>query len=149
MGLMPQNFFPSLDKPYFRADVFYPDGYSIREVGNRNEKGGSASDAAAGSETGIRHIRQHTVALLSSLHFRRPKPNFANILVEVTDSKYTKKQEENLDAYMKANYPNAITRTMLFKLSPAVDAAIEIGFIGNNTDTLVMLDQQGSGHHAP
>lgn len=32
MGLMPQNFFPSLDKPYFRADVFYPDGYSIREV---------------------------------------------------------------------------------------------------------------------
>ena len=25
-----------------------------------------------------------------------PKPNFANILVEVTDSKYTKKQEENL-----------------------------------------------------
>ena len=68
-----------------------------------------------------------------------PKPNFANILVEVTDSKYTKKQEENLDAYMKANYPNAITRTMLFKLSPAVDAAIEIGFIGNNTDTLVML----------
>ena len=71
--LMPQNFFPSLDKPYFRADVFYPDGYSIHEVGNRNEKGGSASDAAAGSETGIRHIRQHTVALLSGLHFRRPQ----------------------------------------------------------------------------
>lgn len=40
---------------------------------------------------------------------------------------------------MKANYPNAITRTSLFKLSPAVDAAIEIGFIGNNVDTLVML----------
>lgn len=97
MGLMPQNFFPSLDKPYFRADVFYPDGYSIREVETEMKK------------------------------------------VEVTDSKYTKKQEENLDAYMKANYPNAITRTMLFKLSPAVDAAIEIGFIGNNTDTLVML----------
>ena len=100
------------------------------------KKGGSASDAAAGSETGIRHIRQHTVALLSASTSVGPKPNFANILVEVTDSKYTKKQEENLDAYMKANYPNAITRTMLFKLSPAVDAAIEIGFIGNNTDTL-------------
>ncbi len=74
MGLMPQNFFPSLDKPYFRADVFYPDGYGIRDVG-----------------------------------------------------------------YMKENYPNAITRTTLFKLSPAVDAAIEIGFIGNSTDTLVAL----------
>ena len=40
---------------------------------------------------------------------------------------------------MKENYPNAITRTTLFKLSPAVDAAIEIGFIGNSTDTLVAL----------
>ena len=68
-----------------------------------------------------------------------PKPNFCNILVELKDSKYTKAQEENFDAYMKANYPNAITRTSLFKLSPAVDAAIEIGFIGNNVDTLVML----------
>ena len=71
-----------------------------------------------------------------------PKPNFANILVELTDSKYTKEYEENFDGYMKANYPNAITRTSLFKLSPAVDAAIEIGFIGPNVDTLVALTNQ-------
>ena len=32
MGLMPQNFFPSLDKPYFRADVLLPDGYNIRDT---------------------------------------------------------------------------------------------------------------------
>ena len=43
---------------------------------------------------------------------------------------------------MKANFPNAITRTSLFKLSPAVDAAIEIGFIGPNVDTLVALTNQ-------
>lgn len=139
MGLMPQNFFPSLDKPYFRADVFYPDGYSIREVETEMKKVEA-------------HLMQQPEVKRVSVTFGStplryylastsvgPKPNFANILVEVTDSKYTKKQEENLDAYMKANYPNAITRTMLFKLSPAVDAAIEIGFIGNNTDTLVML----------
>ena len=139
MGLIPQNFFPSLDKPYFRADVFYPDGYSIREVETEMKKVEA-------------HLMQQPEVKRVSVTFGStplryylastsvgPKPNFANILVEVTDSKYTKKQEENLDAYMKANYPNAITRTMLFKLSPAVDAAIEIGFIGNNTDTLVML----------
>ena len=32
MGRMPQNFFPSLDKPYFRADVLLPEGYDIRET---------------------------------------------------------------------------------------------------------------------
>ena len=31
MGAMPQNFFPNMDKPYFRADCFLPEGYSIRE----------------------------------------------------------------------------------------------------------------------
>ena len=121
------------------ADVFYPDGYSIREVETEMKKVEA-------------HLMQQPEVKRVSVTFGStplryylastsvgPKPNFANILVEVTDSKYTKKQEENLDAYMKANYPNAITRTMLFKLSPAVDAAIEIGFIGNNTDTLVML----------
>ena len=31
MGIMPQNFFPSMDKPYFRAECFLPEGFSIRE----------------------------------------------------------------------------------------------------------------------
>ena len=139
MGLMPQNFFPSLDKPYFRADVFYPDGYSIREVETEMKK----VEAHLMQQPEVKRVSvtfgSTPLRYYLASTFVGPKPNFANILVEVTDSKYTKEQEENLDAYMKANYPDAITRTMLFKLSPAVDAAIEIGFIGNNTDTLVML----------
>ena len=142
MGLMPQNFFPSLDKPYFRADVFYPDGYSINDVEKEMKK----------VET---HLMQQPEVKRVSVTFGStplryylastsvgPKPNFANLLVELTESKYTKEYEEKLDTYMKVNYPNAITRTTLFKLSPAVDAAIEIGFIGNNVDTLVQLTNQ-------
>lgn len=139
MGLMPQNFFPSLDKPYFRADVFYPDGYSIRDV----EKEMKKVEAHLLEQPEVKRVSitfgstplRYYLASTSV----GPKPNFANLLVEVTDSKYTKEYEEHLDSYMKENYPNAITRTTLFKLSPAVDAAIEIGFIGNNTDTLVAL----------
>lgn len=139
MGLMSQNFFPSLDKPYFRADVFYPDGYSIRQVEREMQK----VEAHLMEQPQVKRVS----VTLGSTPLRYylastsvgPKPNFANILVELTDSKYTKEYEENLDAYMKTNYPDAITRTTLFKLSPAVDAAIEIGFIGNNVDTLVML----------
>ena len=142
MGTMPQNFFPSLDKPYFRADVFYPDGYSINDV---------VKEMKSVEE----HLVQQPEVKKVSITFGStplryylastsvgPKPNFANVLVELTDSKYTKEYEENFDGYMKANYPNAITRTSLFKLSPAVDAAIEIGFIGPNTDTLVALTNQ-------
>ncbi len=76
MGLMPQNFFPSLDKPYFRADVFYPDGYSIREV-----------------ETEMKKVEAH---LMQQPEVKRVSVTFGS-------------------------------------------TSIEIGFIGNNTDTLVML----------
>lgn len=142
MGLMPQNFFPSLDKPYFRADVFYPDGYSINDV-SREMKGVEAylleqpeveKVSVTFGGTPLRYYLASTSV--------GPKPNFANLLIELKDSKYTKGYEAKFDAYMKANYPNAITRTSLFKLSPAVDAAIEIGFIGPNVDTLVALTNQ-------
>ena len=139
MGMMPQNFFPSLDKPYYRADIFYPDGYNINEVAKEMKT--VEAHLLAQPEVDKVSITFGSTPLRYYLASTSvgPKPNFCNILVELKDSEYTKAQEENFDAYMKANYPNAITRTSLFKLSPAVDAAIEIGFIGNNVDTLVML----------
>ena len=139
MGMMPQNFFPSLDKPYFRADVFYPDGYGVNDVAREMKKVEAHLQklpevkkvSITFGSTPLRYYLASTSV--------GPKPNFANVLVELNDSKYTKEYEEQFDGYMKANFPNAITRTSLFKLSPAVDAAIEIGFIGPNVDTLVAL----------
>lgn len=142
MGLMPQNFFPSLDKPYFRADVFYPDGYGVNDVVQEMKKVEAhllkqpevKKVSITFGSTPLRYYLASTSV--------GPKPNFANVLVELNDSKYSKEYEEQFDGYMKANFPNAITRTSLFKLSPAVDAAIEIGFIGPNVDTLVALTNQ-------
>ena len=139
MGLMPQNFFPSMDKPYYRADIFYPDGYGINQVVEEMKQ---VEDyllkqpevekvSITFGNTPLRYYLASTSV--------GPKPNFCNVLVELKDSKETEAQEVKFDIYMKENYPNAIARTSLFKLSPAVDAAIEIGFIGNNVDTLVML----------
>ena len=142
MGMMPQYFFPSLDKPYFRADVFYPDGYGVNDVAREMKKVEAhllklpevKKVSITFGSTPLRYYLASTSV--------GPKPNFANVLVELNDSKYTKEYEEKFDVYMKANFPNAITRTSLFKLSPAVDAAIEIGFIGPNVDTLVALTNQ-------
>lgn len=139
MGLMPQNFFPNLDKPYYRADCFFPDGYSILEVQREMQKVEKhlledpevKNVSVTMGSTPLRYYLASTSV--------GPKPNFANVLVELKDSKYTKEKETAFDRYMKENYPDILARTSLFKLSPAVDAAIEIGFIGNNVDTLQML----------
>lgn len=142
MGLMPQSFFPSMNKPYMRADLIFPEGYGIRDVEktvlevekylNADEKVKSYSITMGGSP-----LRYY---LASSSY--GPKPNFANILIEVHDASQSPVMEQQLYDYMTQNYPNVLTRSGLFMLSPVSEAAIEIGFIGENIDTLVALTQQ-------
>lgn len=142
MGIMPQSFFPIMNKPYFRADLIFPEGYGIRDVEKnvlqiedylkKNENIKSYSFTLGGSP-----VRYY---LASSS--QGPKSNFANVLIETKDPKDAPIEEAKFYDYMVANYPDILTRSALFALSPVPDAAIEIGFIGDNIDTLVALTQQ-------
>lgn len=142
MGLMPQNFFPNMDKPYFRADCFLPEGYSIRET---EKEMGKIEDYLMQQEEVIRVSGTYGGSplryYLASTSFG-PRSNFGNLLVEVKDKKYTADVEARLNEYVRENYPNILIRSSLFKLSPAVEANIEIGFIGENVDTLTMLTEK-------
>lgn len=139
MGLAPKSFFPSLDKPYFKADVFLPDGYSIEESDLKI----SELSAHLMKTEGVKNVSM-TVGgspvryYLASTSFG-PKPNFGNILVELESADMTAQVEQDFYIYVKQNYPDLLVRTALFKLSPAVEAAIEIGFLGTNADTLMSL----------
>lgn len=142
MGLMPQNFFPSMDKPYFRADCFLPEAYSIRETEKDMDKiqhflSQQEEVVNVSATYGSSPLRYY----LASTSFG-PKSNFANLLVEVKDKKYTAEVENRLNDYVRENYPNILIRSSLFKLSPAVEANIEIGFIGENIDTLTALTER-------
>ena len=139
MGAMPQNFFPSMDKNYFRADMFWPDGYNIYQV----EKDIKQIESELLSHE---EVKQVTVTMGSSpLRYYLastslgPKPNVANILIELDSKKHTIEKENWFNNYMYENYPDILTRSSLFKLSPATEATIEIGFKGENSDTLFML----------
>ena len=143
MSIMPQSFFPIMSKPYFRADLIFPEGYSIYDVEtnvkkieeeylSKNENIKSYSFTLGGSP-----VRYYLAS--SSIG---PKPNFANVLIETQDPEDAQAEEGKFYDYMVANYPNILTRSALFALSPVPDAAIEIRFIGDNVDTLVALTQR-------
>ena len=141
MGLMPQNFFPSLDKPYFRADVLLPEGYNIRDT-ERNlrtmeewlhaQPEVKTVSVTMGSTPPRYYLASSSVSL---------RPNFGNILIELHDRKQTEEVESRFNAYVVANCPDVWLRSSLFKLSPVPDAAIEFGFIGDDIDTLRRLTQ--------
>ena len=142
MSIMPQSFFPIMNKPYFRADLIFPEGHGIDDVERNvikieeylknNDKIKSYSFTLGGSP-----VRYYLAS--SSIG---PKPNFANVLIETKDAKDAQSEENKFYEYMVANYPDILTRSALFALSPVPDAAIEIGFVGDNIDTLVALTQR-------
>ena len=145
MGRMPQNFFPQLSKPYFRADVILPEGYDI--------------DATSSRLDTISHwlLSQPEVKRVSTTAGGTPpryylasssyagRANYGNVLVELHDVDATRDVEERLDRWVAENISDVWLRSSLFRLSPVPDATIELGFVGENIDTLNRLTRSAMG----
>ena len=142
MRYMPHNFFPQLDKPYFRADVILPEGYDI---------GATQQNLDTMSRWLLQHPdvkRVSTTAgatppryYLASRSYAS-RPNYGNILVEVKNKRLTEDVKSQFDRFVADSCPDVWLRSSLFKLSPVPDATIEFGFLGDNVDTLLRLTQQ-------
>ena len=139
IGKMPQNFFPSLDKPYFRADVILPEGHNIRQTESvllemsqwlREQPEVRHVSVTAGGTPPRYYLASSSVAA---------RPNFGNMLVELYSKRQTADVEHRFEGYVAENYPDVWLRSSLFALSPVPDATIELGFVGDNIDTLVHL----------
>lgn len=139
MGRMPQNFFPQLAKPYFRADVILPDGYDIEATSERLD-----------SITKWLKVQPEVKRVSTTAGGTPPryylasgsyssKPNYGNVLVELWDTKETATVEERFDIWVTESFADIWLRSSLFRLSPVPEATIEIGFIGENIDTLSRL----------
>lgn len=139
LGLMPQSFFPKMDKPYFRADLIFPEGYSIHVVDvhvkrveeflKKDSRVKSFSVTLGG--TPLRYY------LASSSY--GPKGNYANVLVETNHASETASVEQAFYEFVSGNFPDAIVRSGLFALSPVPEGAIEIAFVGEDIDVLSQL----------
>lgn len=142
MSIMPQSFFPSMNKPYARADLLLPDGFSMSDVEKSIFK---VEDYLQEDE----RVKNYSITMGSSpLRYYLasasygPMSNYANVLIETHDAKESPAVEADFYNYMIENHPNIITRSSLFMLSPIPEAKIEIGFIGDDIDTLSHLTER-------
>ena len=142
MGLAPQSFFPNLDKPYFRADCYLPDGYSVHDTDKQMQELSDYLTANPNVKKVSYTVGSSPLRYYLATASIGPKPNVANILIELHNQDSTVSLEHQFSAYTKEKYPDMLVRSTLFKLSPAVEATIELGFIGANPDTLIMLSNQ-------
>ncbi len=142
MGRMPQDFFPSLDKPYFRADVILPEGYNIETTEQRMIE----IEGWLTRQTEVRNISMTMGGTPPRYYLASSSvalmPNFGNILIELDDTSQTEEVERRFSHYVRDSFPDIWLRSSLFKLSPVPDASIEMGFIGEDPETLIELTQQ-------
>ncbi len=139
LSISPQSFFPSMDKPYFRADCILPDGYSIYDTEEQMDRFSewlrSQSEVKRVSmSVGSSPLRYYLASTSIG-----PKSSVGNLLVELYDSEHSAEVERRAAIWARENLPDMLVRSSLFKLSPAVEATIEIGFMGSSIDTLQSL----------
>ncbi|MBR2368363.1 MAG: efflux RND transporter permease subunit [Alistipes sp.] len=142
MSRMPQNFFPQLSKAYFRADMLLPEGYDIASTQKELDRmtGWLLQQPEVKRVSSVAGATPPRYYLASSSYADRP--NYGNLLVELYSPKSTANVEQHFDEWVVANMPDVWLRSSLFKLSPVPDATIEIGFIGDDIDTLKRLTAQ-------
>ncbi len=142
MGRLPQNFFPNLDKPYFRADVILPEGYNLRHT----EALLQSMSAWLEEQPEVKRS-SFTVGATPPRYYlasgsTAERGNFGNLLIELHDKHSTPKVEARFAEYVESRFPDVWLRSSLFRLSPVPDAAIEFGFAGPDIDTLLRLCAQ-------
>ncbi|MBO5656503.1 MAG: efflux RND transporter permease subunit, partial [Rikenellaceae bacterium] len=136
---MPKDFFPNLDKPYFRADINLPNGYDIddterttlrmeRWLNSRSEV--KCVSVAMGATPPRYYLASGTVS---------GSPAFANLLVELHSTRNTARIAEEFTRWVRDSMPDVWIRSSLFRLSPTPRTDIEFGFVGPNVDTLINL----------
>jgi multidrug efflux pump subunit AcrB len=139
MSRLPQNFFPQLAKPMFRADIILPEGYDIEATERRLESItawliGQSEVKQVSTLAGGTPPRYY---LASGSYSNRA--NYGNILVELHRSKDAEMVEARFVEWVEERMPDVWLRSSLFRLSPVPEADIEFGFVGENIDTLSHL----------
>ena len=141
-GQMPQNFFPQLSKPMFRADVILPAGYDI-----------ATTDDCLCRITEWLHTQPEVKQVSSTAGATPPRyylasssyasqPNYGNLLIALRTPEECEVVEQRLGEWVTRTMPDVWLRSSLFRLSPQPDATIEFGFMGDNIDTLSSLTER-------
>jgi multidrug efflux pump subunit AcrB len=139
---MPQNFFPRLEKPMFRAELILPEGYSIEATEQRL---GAMTEWLRNRDV-VKQVSTTAGGTPPRYYLASPsysgRANYGTLLVELHDSKNIESLEGEFREWVEATMPDVWLRSSLFKLSPVPEAEIEFGFVGEDIDTLSMLTER-------
>lgn len=136
---IPKVFTPSLDKPYFTVDMWYPEGTRIE----RTDSGATEIADWIGGFDAVERIstfvgRTPPRYYLSNASFG-PQPNYAQLLVKCRTSAEARELQTLLQDSVRRRYPEPLVKVNRFELNTLPEALIEARFLGPDPAVLDSL----------
>jgi multidrug efflux pump subunit AcrB len=141
-GKLDQSFFPDSTRPQFMVDYWLPQGTGIERT-EADVK--TIEDYVRGIE-GVTHVTsivgQGAPRFLLTYTPEKQNSAYAQLLVDVEDSSYINVVADEVQAYLDANYHDAIPQVRKFILGPGDPGKIQARFIGEDKNVLRDLASQ-------
>ncbi len=130
LRLVPQQFFPSSDRPDLLVNVTLPQNASIHATQSAAER----LDAILGKDPDVDHwstyVGQGAVRFYLPLDVQLPNPFFAQVVIVAKDVPARDRLATKLETVLQEEFPSAVGRVAPLELGPPVGWPIQYRVIG-------------------
>ncbi|MCA3278581.1 MAG: efflux RND transporter permease subunit [Roseomonas sp.] len=130
LRFVPQQFFPSSDRPELVVDLTLPQNASIHAAETAMER----LDAALAKDPDVAHwssyVGRGAIRFYLPLNVQLPNPFFAQAVVVAKDLDARKRLQPRLEALLAEEFPAAISRVAPLELGPPVGWPVQYRVLG-------------------
>lgn len=140
-GFVKQNFFPGSTRPQFMVDLTYPEGTHIERTDAELDKAQGFVSTLEGVTDVTSFVGRGALRFILTYEPEMPQSGYGQLLVSVDDYRKIAGLIPEVQRYLDANHPDAVTKVEGFKLGPG-GGAVEVRFKGPDADVLRRLADQ-------
>ncbi len=136
LRFVPQQFFPSSDRPELLVDLTLPQNASIHASLTAVER----LDAALAKDPDVAHwssyVGRGAIRFYLPLNAQLPNPFFAQAVVVAKDPEVREALQRRLEALLAEQFPTAIARVSPLELGPPVGWPVQYRVVGPDIETI-------------
>jgi multidrug efflux pump subunit AcrB len=144
LGLVPQVFFPSSDKAFFKAEFELPVGTSIEHTEDvvAGIEGFISDELLIGEEgtDGVTNwasfIGRGGPRFILSFNPEPPSPNYSFLLINTSSDEVIDDYIARIDSFAFANYPDLTSTMARIEYGPPLEAPVQVRILGRDPDVL-------------
>ncbi len=136
---VPQSFFPGSTNPYFYIDYWRPSGTHIGQTAADLEKIDAYVRTLEGVENISGFIGEGALRFVLTYNYEISNSSYGQLLVEVDDYRRIPEYMDQVNAYLKENYPDAEPYCSRMPTGPSMAFLVEARFTGPDKTVLKQL----------